>query len=299
MLTHKQSFVFFVVKKIGKKTLFNKIYIVFLRLVKYLFFNLCFKVLRTSKLMNPNKIDFLSIPVDTLTMQQTIDLIDHCIQKGEHLQHVVINAGKVVAMQKNKDLYESVIHCDLINADGQSVIWAARFLGKQIPERVAGIDLMENLIKLAYQKGYKCFFFGAKEEALIKMIALYSEKYGTEIIAGYRNGYYTEKEEREIALEIARSQANILFVAITSPKKELFLNNHKDILSPVNFTMGVGGSFDVVAGITRRAPRWMQKIGMEWFFRLLQEPRRMWKRYLFGNFRFMKLVWDEKMKKRQ
>jgi N-acetylglucosaminyldiphosphoundecaprenol N-acetyl-beta-D-mannosaminyltransferase len=242
-------------------------------------------------------IDFLSIPVAAVTMQQTVQLVDNCIRNNDHIQHAVINAGKVVAMQKDKKLYDSVVNCDVINADGQSIVWAARFLGKHLPERVAGIDLMENLMALAHQKGYKCFFFGAKEEVVRRVTAMYASTYSPEIIAGYRNGYYTQDEEESIARQIGESGANILFVAISSPKKEIFVDTHKDILNKVNFTMGVGGSFDVVGGITKRAPRWMQKTGLEWSFRFIQEPGRMWRRYLIGNCQFIKLVVKAKFNK--
>ena len=231
-------------------------------------------------------------------MAQTVNIIDKCIQKDEHIQHVVINAGKVVAMQTNKALYDSVVSCDLINADGQSIVWAARFLGKNLPERVAGIDLMQNLVTLAAEKGYRCFFLGAKEEVVSKVVNFYSKKYGKDMIAGYRNGYFSADEEAEVAQQIADSKANILFVAITSPKKEIFQNKYQDILGSVNFTMGVGGSFDVIAGVTKRAPRWMQKIGMEWFYRFIQEPRRMWNRYMVGNYKFIKIVVKEKYNKK-
>lgn len=246
--------------------------------------------------MKSEKIDFLSVPLDTLSMQQTISLIDNTIQKERSIQHVVINAGKVVAMQEDKELYKSVVNSDVINADGQSIVWAARFLGKSIPERVTGIDLMENLVELAHKKSYKCFFFGAKEEIVAKVVEIYSTKYSPDIIAGYRNGYYEKEEELSIANQIADSKANILFVAISSPKKEIFLNQYKYLLSCVNFTMGVGGSFDVVAGLTKRAPLWMQKSGLEWFYRFVQEPRRMWRRYIIGNYKFLKLIFTEKRK---
>ena len=249
--------------------------------------------------MHISKIDFLTIPVDALTMDQAVEMIDNCIQNDKHIQHVVINAGKMVAMQTNKALYNSVVNCDLINADGQSIVWAARFLGKHLPERVAGIDLMQHLIALAAEKGYKCFFLGAKEKVVSKVVDIYSKKYGKDIIAGYRNGYFSAGKEAEVAQQIADSKANILFVAISSPKKENFQNKYQDILGSVNFTMGVGGSFDVIAGVTKRAPDWMQKMGIEWFYRLIQEPRRMWRRYLIGNFLFMELVWKEKFKKRK
>src|SRR5690606_39144283 len=184
------------------------------------------------------------------------------------------------------ELHKSVTEATLINADGQAVVWAAKFLGQPLPERVAGIDLMENLVKLAYEKKYSIFFFGAKEDIVKSVVDKYSKSFSPSIIAGYRNGYYTSEEEESIANQISSSGANILFVAITSPKKEKFLYKYREVLSKVNFIMGVGGSFDVVAGKVKRAPIWMQKIGLEWFYRFAQEPKRMWKRYLFGNYTF-------------
>ena len=243
------------------------------------------------------KIDFLGIPVDALTMHETIDRVNETIEENKRINHVVINAGKVVLMQKDKELYNSVVSCDIINADGQSIVWAARFLGKKLPERVVGADLMQELMELSYRKKYKCFFFGAKEAVVKKVVDIYSRQYGAEIIAGYRNGYYNKSDEPLIARQIADSGTQLLFVAITSPKKENFLFEYKDILKRVNFTMGVGGTFDVIAGVTKRAPIWMQNIGMEWFYRFLQEPKRMWRRYLVGNSKFIWLVIKEKLKR--
>lgn len=245
------------------------------------------------------KIDFLGIPLDAITMQETIDLIDASIQGGEKINHVVINAGKVVAMQNNRELRESVVTCDLINADGQSIVWAARFLGHPVPERVAGVDLMHNLVALAARKGYSCYFFGAREEVVTRVVEIYRDQFGEDVVAGYRNGYFKKEEEEDIARAIARSGASILFVAMPSPHKENYMYRYRDILDNVNFNMGVGGSFDVVAGATKRAPRWMQKIGMEWFFRFIQEPGRMWKRYLVGNTQFIILILKERFRKRK
>ena len=242
------------------------------------------------------KVDFMGIPVDSHTMEETIQRIDEAIQSNEHINHVVINAGKVVSMMKDQELFESVIACDIINADGQSIVWAARFLGKKIPGRVAGVDLMQELVKLAAKKNYKCFFLGASEEVVRRVVDRYKKEYGPGIIAGYRNGYFSTEEEPEIARQIADSGAHMLFVAITSPKKEKFLHKYESILSKVNFTMGVGGTFDIIAGITKRAPKWIQNMGMEWFVRLAQEPRRMWKRYLVGNTSFIYLVMRERIK---
>ncbi len=227
-------------------------------------------------------------------MQETLELLDDSIANKEQIHHVVVNAGKIVAMQKDLQLRQSVNESDLINADGQAVVWASRFLGKPLKERVAGIDLMENLVALAAKKNYKIFFFGAKEEIVKNVVSIYEEAHGKQLIAGYRNGYFSKEEEPAIAKEIAASGAQLLFVAISSPTKENFLYKYKNELSSVNFIMGVGGSFDVVAGLTKRAPIWMQKSGLEWFYRFIQEPRRMWKRYLVGNSKFIGLVLKEK-----
>jgi N-acetylglucosaminyldiphosphoundecaprenol N-acetyl-beta-D-mannosaminyltransferase len=249
-------------------------------------------------MVKSDKIDFLGIPVDNLTMKETVSLVDNTISENNHIQHVVVNAGKVAAMQKDKQLFNDVISADLINADGQAIVWASRILNCPLPERVAGIDLMQNLVELAHKKSYKIFFFGAKEEIVKGVVDKYSKQYSDKIIAGYRNGYFSEEEEPEIAKQISESGANILFVAISSPKKEHFINTYS-ILKKVNFTMGVGGSFDVVAGKVRRAPMWMQKIGLEWFYRMIQEPGRMWKRYLVGNTNFIILILKTKLKRKK
>jgi len=242
-----------------------------------------------------NRIKIGDIPVDALTMKETVTLIDNAIIEKRPIHHVVINAVKVVNAQKDKVLKESIVNCDIINADGQGIVWASQILGTPLPERVAGIDLMEELVKLAAERNYRIFFLGAKEEIVKSVVDIYTNKYSESIIAGYRNGYFSKEEEPEIAKQISNSNADILFVAMSSPKKEIFLNTYKDIIQ-TSFIMGVGGSFDVVAGFVKRAPKFMQECGMEWFFRVMQEPRRMWKRYLFGNSSFIYLIMKEKYK---
>jgi N-acetylglucosaminyldiphosphoundecaprenol N-acetyl-beta-D-mannosaminyltransferase len=232
-------------------------------------------------------------------MEETLSKVEAAIDSKSQLHHVVVNAGKIVQMQNDLQLRKSVNSCDINNADGQAVVWAANFLNKPLKERVAGIDLMQNLVKLAASKKYKIYFLGAEEAVVSKTVAHYSKEFGQEIVAGYRNGYYQTEGEKEVINDIASSKANILFVAITSPKKENFLYKYKKELAAVNFIMGVGGSFDVIAGKTKRAPAWMQDIGLEWFYRFLQEPKRMWKRYLVGNSKFILLVLKEKLKVKQ
>lgn len=245
------------------------------------------------------RIHILGTPVDNLTMKETLDLVKAAIDNKQHLHHTVVNAGKIVLMDSNKELQESVVSADIINADGQAVVWAAKLLGSPLKERVAGIDLMNNIIAMAAAHGYKIFLFGAKEATLLKMKAVVESKYGTGVIAGYRNGYFNKADEPKIARQIVASGAHILFVAISSPIKENFLYQNRAVLQKLNFVMGVGGSFDVVAGEVKRAPVWMQRSGLEWLYRVYQEPRRMFKRYLVGNLKFIKLVMSYKCRMRQ
>lgn len=234
--------------------------------------------------------NIMGCPIDNLSMQETLGIVDNAIKTNRSIHHVVVNAAKIVAMHKDVELNESVVNSDIINADGQAVVWASKILRKPLKERVAGIDLMEKIVELSHQKGYKIFFLGAKEDIIKEVMKKYSEKYSPKVIAGYRNGYFKKEDEEEIARQIANSGANILFVAISSPIKENFLYQNRNALNSINFTMGVGGSFDVVSGKVKRAPRWMQKLGLEWLYRLLQEPKRMWKRYLIGNTKFILLL---------
>jgi N-acetylglucosaminyldiphosphoundecaprenol N-acetyl-beta-D-mannosaminyltransferase len=240
------------------------------------------------------RIELFGLPVDALTMKETLSLIENAIDNNRPIHHVVVNAAKMVNAQNDADLKESIVNCDIINADGQAVVWASKILGQPLPERVAGIDLMEELVKLSAKKNYTIYYLGAKEEVVKKVVDNYSSKYGSQIIAGYRNGYFKIEDEIEIAKEIAKAKPSILFVAITSPKKEIFLNTYKDLIK-VPFIMGVGGSFDVVSGLIKRAPQWMQRSGLEWLYRVYQEPRRMWKRYLVTNTKFVVMLVKSKL----
>lgn len=230
-------------------------------------------------------------------MQETLQVIQKSIDSKQQLHHVVVNAGKLVAMQKDKQLCESVNNSDIINADGQAVVWASKILKNPLKERVAGIDLMHNLVAMAHQKKQKIYLLGATQQVVEKVADTYTKQFGKELIAGYRNGYFKREDQSQIAKDIASSGAQLLFVAISSPMKENFLYKHRDVLKKVNFIMGVGGSFDVISGLTKRAPLWMQNAGLEWFYRFSQEPKRMWKRYLVGNTAFVYLVVKEKFKK--
>lgn len=243
------------------------------------------------------KVDLLGFHMDNLSMKETVDLVDNTIINNKSIILTDINAGKIIQINEDPQLKKWVLESDIIQVDGQAVIWASKMLGKPLKERVAGIDLVENLIELAHIKNYKVFFFGAQEEVVQKTVDKFVSKYSKNILAGYRNGYFKKEEAPQIAAAIANSGANLLFVAITSPIQEQFLIENKEILKTVNFKMGVGGSFDVFSGKSKRAPLWMQKGGLEWFYRFAQEPKRMWKRYLVGNSKFIYLVMKERFSK--
>ncbi|MDM5221854.1 WecB/TagA/CpsF family glycosyltransferase [Peribacillus sp. NJ11] len=233
--------------------------------------------------------------IAAINMNETLKVVGDIIDKKVYTQHVVLNASKVVLMKEDPELKKIIQDCSLINADGQSIVWASKLLGYPLPERVAGIDLMERIIEMASEKSYGVFFFGAKEEVVENVVNHYKELYPNLKVSGYRNGYFTDDENPEIVETIKKSKADILLVAFSSPQKEYWLSKYGEEMQ-VPFVMGVGGSFDVVAGVTKRAPKWMQNLGLEWFYRFTQEPGRMWKRYLVGNTKFIIYTLEEKFK---
>ena len=243
------------------------------------------------------RIKFLNCNLDLLTMDETVKYIDDKIQNNNFIQHVVVNVAKLVNLQKDKELFKSVNNSDLINVDGMGIIYGAKFLNFEIEKhhKVSGIDLFFELIKLSEKKSYKIFLLGGTEKVINLTNNKLKIKYPNLNIVGFHNGYFWDKEET-IVEKIRKSGAKILFVAITSPKKENFINKWKKVLN-VNCVMGVGGTFDIVSGKAKRAPTWMQKNGFEWIFRIIQEPKRMWKRYLVTNSIYLYLLMKNKLLK--
>ncbi|MGA1868366.1 MAG: WecB/TagA/CpsF family glycosyltransferase [bacterium] len=215
--------------------------------------------------------------------------IENYIEARVPRQHVVVNVSKLIYLKKDKKLKDIIVSCDMINADGMPIVWASKLLGTPLPERVAGCDLFQELVKLCTLKGYRPFFFGARKEIVEKMVDVYLEKYPGLNVAGYRNGYFSGDDERQIAEQIRDSKADVLFLGFSSPKKENYLNKYLGFMG-VPFCMGVGGSFDIIAGKTKRAPQWMQDNGLEWFYRFAQEPGRLWRRYAITNTIFTWMV---------
>lgn len=245
----------------------------------------------------PKRYQILNTYVNALSIDETVEEIERIIERGKPTQHVVINASKVNLMQEDPALAEIVNSCPLINADGASIVWAAKKLDVPLTERVTGIDLFLRLVERAQVKGYGIYLFGAKEEVVKKVKDIFELRFPGIRICGWRNGYFDDKDEKEMVADMAASGADMMFVAFSSPKKEYWVKRHLDEIG-IPFVMGVGGSFDVVAGVTDRAPKWMQDHGLEWFYRFIQEPARLWKRYVIGNLKFVALTYRCKFAKK-
>lgn len=235
--------------------------------------------------LNSRRVEFMGAKIDALSMEETLERISEIIQKRQLTQHVVVNVAKLMYMQHDPELRDIVNGSGLINADGAGVVMGAKMLGVDIPERVTGIDLMQRLVDHANVNKYRIFFLGAEEDVVRDVVATYKRRYPGLQICGYRNGFFSPSDELAVAKQVRDARPDILFVAMSSPKKEKFINQYMEMMD-VPFVMGVGGSFDVVAGKVRRAPLWMQNSGLEWMYRLGQEPGRMWKRYLVTNAEF-------------
>ena len=246
----------------------------------------------------PERVNVLGVPVDPWTMAQTVARTEELIDSGAFAHLIGVNADKVLQMRDSLEMDAIVRRCEVINADGASMVMAARRLGVSIPERVAGIDLMNELCALAEREGYRVFLLGAKYDVVEHARDALLKRFPGLIIAGVRDGYFGEEEFDSVAKQVQASGARIIFVGITSPKKERLIERFRE-LGLSGAYVGVGGSFDVVSGKIPRAPIWMQRAHLEWLFRLMQEPRRLAKRYMVGNIRFMVLLHEEKKRMKE
>lgn len=242
------------------------------------------------------RIEMMGCQIDNLSMEETLQTIERFIQSGQPHQHVVVNVDKLVKASRDDELRRIINDCPLINVDGMPVVWASRLLGKPLKERVAGVDLFESLMQRSAEKGWRVYLLGAREAVVSDVKRVYEQKWPGFTVAGYRNGYWKQEEEAAVVEQIKAAQADLLFVAISSPQKERFLGRYQAELK-IPFAMGVGGTFDVVVGKVKRAPVWMQNAGLEWFYRFLQEPRRMFKRYFIDDMFFIWLLLKEYMRR--
>jgi N-acetylglucosaminyldiphosphoundecaprenol N-acetyl-beta-D-mannosaminyltransferase len=229
------------------------------------------------------------IPIAPLTLEEVLGRVEAAVASRQRLQIGVVNAAKIVNMRRDPLLREDVLTSDLILADGTSVVWAGRLLGVALPERVAGIDLMHAMLRRGEARGWRFFLLGATPEVLAAAVGRIHAEHPSVVVSGCSHGYYAPEEEEGVAEAIRTARPDILLVAMTSPKKERFLARWSGRLD-VPVWHGVGGSLDVLAGKVRRAPEAWQRLGLEWLYRVKQEPRRLWKRYLVTNSIFCAMV---------
>jgi N-acetylglucosaminyldiphosphoundecaprenol N-acetyl-beta-D-mannosaminyltransferase len=235
---------------------------------------------------------FIDAPMDALTREETVSLALNAIRTGHKVTHCALNVAKLVRMRSNATLHDDVCAADIVGVDGMGIVWGARLTGILVPERVAGIDLMLSLLEECARHGYRPYFLGATPEVVRRAAAVARARYPTLELAGVHDGYFAPEDEPSIVRRINASGADCLFVGISTPRKERFLAAHRQALD-APFVMGVGGSFDVLAGKVSRAPEWLQHSGLEWAYRMAQEPRRMIGRYLSTNAMFVLLILRE------
>lgn len=224
--------------------------------------------------MNIRRIEILGVPVDCVSMQQTLDVVDELI-KGDKPQAIIaVNPEKVIKAQQDPLLAKRLMNAGLLIPDGIGVVFAARILGLAKIDRVAGAELMPEICNLAKTKGYRIFLFGANSEVNQKTRDKLIKEYPGIQIVGNRDGYVKDEEMPLLINEINDSQAQILFIALGSPKQELWMEQYLPQLN-IKVCQGVGGTFDVIAGVVMRAPLGFRRFHLEWLYRLLSNPKRM------------------------
>ncbi len=220
------------------------------------------------------KVTVLNVSIDAVTMSEAVaKLEDFIAEKKPHLV-ATANAEMVMMAQEDQELANILACCHLVVPDGAGVVWAARYRGYTIPERVAGYDLAQNLLAQAAKKEYRVFMFGTKPEIIEKAENVALSRFPGLVIAGTRHGFFTKNDEAEIIATINAAKPDILLAALGVPKQEKWLARNLDKLQ-IPVCMGVGGTFDVMAGAVKRAPLWMQRTGLEWSYRLIRQPQRL------------------------
>jgi N-acetylglucosaminyldiphosphoundecaprenol N-acetyl-beta-D-mannosaminyltransferase len=229
------------------------------------------------------RVEFLGCPVDCLTSEELLnELRDVILAKVPPQVIQFVNANKVAMVRREPWMGEVLERADYVLADGQPMLPMAAMLGIRIPERIDGIGLMHKLLKLADREGFSIYLLGAKQEIVEECVRRIGVDFPGARIAGYGNGYFKDTEIFAIAEAVHEAAPDLLFLGMGSPLKERLADEWKEQLG-ARVIQGVGGSFDVMAGRVKRAPRWMQRCGIEWFYRVLQEPRRMFWRYVKTN----------------
>ena len=240
-----------------------------------------------------SRMRFLNTEVDNLTMEAAICKINELIVNKKPSYVVTPNVDHIVKLEEDKEFQEVYKSADLILTDGMPLIWISKLKKKPIKEKVSGSDLFPKVCKMAADKGYKVFLLGAAEGVADKAADNLRKKYeGLNIIGTYSPSYGFENKEDEIKhiIRIINDiKPDILAVGLGAPKQEKFLYKYRNKLN-VPISLAIGATIDFEAGNVSRAPKWMQNSGLEWFYRLLKEPKRMFKRYLVDDIKIIKIV---------
>lgn len=245
------------------------------------------------------RITFMNTEIDNLTMEETLQAVDALIKKGKGNYVVNPNVDCIVQLETNKKLHEIYANASLILTDGTPLLWIAHWYGTPIKQKISGSDLFPLLCKMAARKGYKMFFLGAGKGVAKKAAENLTKRYqGLNVVGTYSPPYGFEKDEAEvdkIKSMIQHAQPHMLIVCLGCPKQERFIYDHCRDLS-VSVSFGMGASLDFEAGNIKRAPRWMSDHGVEWFYRFLKEPRRLFKRYFIDDMIIFRLAWKYRRK---
>lgn len=218
-------------------------------------------------------VDILGVKVASVTMKQAVETAGLFIEGKSNAMIATANAEMIMRAKQDDELKMILNKADLVVPDGAGTVWASNYLGVHMPERVAGFDLVQNLLKLAPQKNWRIFFFGSAPEVADKAKLKAQSDYPGIQIVGTRNGFFSNKDEAAIIEQIKAAKPHILLAALGVPKQEKWLYKHLDELQ-CPLSIGVGGTLDVMAGVMKRAPLWMQKAKLEWLFRGMMQPQR-------------------------
>jgi len=247
------------------------------------------------------KHSFFGLHFDSVTLEQAAE---HLSSMEREMLPVLVftpNVDHIVLLNSNPEFKEAYQSAGFICADGMPLVWFSALIGKKLPERVTGVDLVSSLVSKASEKGLKIYFLGGKAEVTPIAVANLQNSFPGFVLAGISTpppGFEDSKEENEILVNaINQSSPDILFVALGAPKQEIWSYRNRENLS-VGVVVAVGGAFDFLSGKTRRAPAFVQKMGIEWLWRLIHEPMRLWKRYLVRDRKFFGIAWHEWKKNR-
>ncbi len=237
------------------------------------------------------RIDLLGCPFDSITEDETVDLVFRWKDARERKSHHIITVNVAILMMARDDtrLANAIENADLVVVDGKPLVWTSRWLGAPVPEKVSGVDLMRRLLEVGNERGLSVFLLGTTQERLDVLERVIRAKYPNVVIAGTRNGYFKAPDHPAVTRQIREAKADLLLVGMPAPFKEIWCEEHRDALATPAI-LGVGGAFDVLAGFVPRAPRLMQEAGLEWAWRLAMEPKKLWKRYLVTNSSFIALL---------